>query len=153
MYIVVMKINLVRTPQGLTAADDEAAKKLNRLGDGEIVEVSIKKLRSYRQMKYYRAMLQKVYDNLPEAFDGRYPSVDNFHVEMKFLTGQVKVQESVTGDRIVKVKSTSFEGMKHEDFTGYVQMFKDKVHEFFIPEFDFTSMDKDFMKYYGKLAG
>lgn len=146
-----LKINVVRTPRGFTAADEEDAKKMNRFEEGEIVEFSIKRNRSYQQMKYYRKMIQLVFDNLPHEFDGRYPDEDAFHTELKFLCGEVEIYESVaTGERFYKVKSTSFEGMDHEAFTKYVEKFKNAVKEYFIPDFKFGEIDAQMIRFYSQ---
>lgn len=146
-----IKINVVRTPRGFTAADEEDAKKMNRFEEGEIVEFSIKRNRSYQQQKYYWKMIDMVYTNLPHEFDGMFPSKEVFHTQLKFLCGEVEMFESVAGgERFFKVKSTSFEGMDHEAFTKYVEKFKNAVKEYFIPEFEFGEIDAQMIRFYSQ---
>lgn len=147
------KASLVRLPNGdFRAFDEDDQKALRNIAEGECITVKWDRERSIMQNRYYRKMLQEVYNNLPDVFANRYPTTDHFHTELKVLAGEFETFFSMNdGKEYRKVKSTSFDKMSQEEFTRYVASFKNLVHEYFIEGFNFSSLDRHFEKFYSRI--
>lgn len=134
-----MKINLVSNGTYLIPALDEDKEKFHKaFTSGDVLEVSIKKVRNYKFHKKYWALLKLVFENLPDNFclvtKHQYLPITtiqdlHFHIKMKAALYEKKMTWG--GIITYQVKSIAFDKMDNIEFSE----FYDKVFDIIINHF------------------
>lgn len=110
-------ITLVKKFNGLHPVYDSDKAALDKIGNGEIVEVSIKKTRNYRFHKKFFALAKLVFDN-----QDTIKTFDQFMFVWKLKAGHY--QEVNTGKGVIYMpKSISFEKMNESEFEEFYNKF------------------------------
>ncbi len=117
----------------LHAADDDAEATLRGLGQGEIVEVTVKRPRNIRHHRMFFALLNLVWQNTDQE---KWPTVDDLLTEVKLVTGHYDRRViSFEGGRynVLTPRSISFAAMDQVGFDAFFQRVCDWVQENVVP--------------------
>lgn len=103
--------------------------------------VEVQQRRSVEQHRLYWGMVRKVWDNLPEKFDGHFPSVERLSEELLIAAGHyedVVDLERGIGKRVAK--SIAFDKMKQEEFGVLFRAVVEVIYKFVIEDIDLQSL-------------
>lgn len=117
-----MKGLFQRMAGGLYPADDAAQKIVARIppGDCAHADVSVPRdQRSVQQHRLYFALLNKVFENLPEKWAAEIPTVDVLRLRLAYTIGWTEVIQTGAGPREVP-KSIAFDKLGQADFYAKV---------------------------------
>jgi hypothetical protein len=92
--------------------DDEM---LSEIPEGELVEVSVRRKRSWPQLKLYWALLNSVVKNYPCG----YPTADKLHSACKMTLGYTSELIGIDGTIYTIPDSVAFSRMTQADFKLY----------------------------------
>ena len=93
--------------------DDEL---LAEIPEGELVEITIKRKRSWPQLKLYWALLNNVVKNYPCD----YPTADKLHNAVKMALGYTSELIGMDGKTYLMPDSVAFNKMTQADFKLYL---------------------------------
>lgn len=116
-----MDVYLARTDRGLAAYDDESKAVLRKIKIGDIVRVSISRLRNAQFHRRFMNMVRFVYNSC-----GHWVSVDDLLMDLKFRVGHVDRHQVIdfrTGEKLAEIitpKSIAFHAMGQDDFQHFV---------------------------------
>ena len=111
-----MKIELVKTQIGLKPLTDSDLDKIKKIELGEIVEIVVKKTRSYRFLKKYMALINLMWGN-----DSLNLTRERYRKEMEIAAGYFDTYKGYDGDVRREPKSISFEKMQEDEFENLFQ--------------------------------
>ena len=106
--------------------------KLQRLDD-HTYKCVITQPRNLGHHRKYWALLNLVYDNLPEHLEHNIRSVEDLHYEMKLQTGWREKYITMGGQVVWKVKSISFEKMTQEEFEDFYDICLVVISRYILP--------------------
>src|ERR1700691_1610590 len=92
---------------------DHARKEIGRIGEGDHIVVTINRGRSARQNALYWKILTLIAEGCG------VDSPDLLHNQVKEALGYFDIMETLSGNRIVVLRSTSFDDMTPEEFKEY----------------------------------
>jgi Protein of unknown function (DUF1367) len=116
-----MKVYLTKTMIGLIPADERSREWFNKLKLGESVHADFKKIRNYRFLRKYFALLNLAYDSWePGEVNSKYgvpeKSFDRFRADLTILSGYYESTIRLDGSVRIEPKSISFAKMSEEEF-------------------------------------
>lgn len=135
-----MKVFLTKTKSGVLApAHDDDREKLKRWSAGDLLQCTVTMPRNAAFHRKYFAMLQMVFDNLPET-KWRIGSniveirtVEELLWHVKFQVGHYEQKMTLGGKIVYKPKSISFAAMDDEAFHEFYQKSLDAICRYFLP--------------------
>ena len=127
------KCYVVKTLAGLTAAYDADKEHLSKLKLGEVYRCEIKRPRNIAFHCKYWALLNLVFDNLPESLEGTIRSVDELHWHVKMQCG-IRTQRVTLGGKILyEVGSIAFHRMTESEFEAFYQKAANVIVKYILP--------------------
>ena len=120
-----MQIFLKKTLSGFVPSDEAGreATKSYRLGD--IYRADIKKPRSYRHHCLCMALLNLTYENLPEAYQGRWKSFNDFRYGVAIEAGHALEVVTPSGEIYKQARSISYDELDEAEFSEVMPKFMD----------------------------
>lgn len=114
----------------LRPVDESGEDALRKLGQGELVEIEIKRRRNVKHHRKFWLLMSLVHNNL----DGeRYPTVEDLVSAVKIAAGHRTIIELPNGDVGFIPKSIAFHKMDQGDFDGFYDKVCDLICKHFIP--------------------
>lgn len=116
-----MKVHLSKTQIGLIPVDANAIKWFSKIKIGEVVSADFKRVRSYKFLKKYFALLNLAFDSWePGEVNSKYgkpeKNFDRFRADLTILAGYYESTIRLDGSVRIEPKSVSFAKMSEEDF-------------------------------------
>lgn len=141
------KIGMRRVADALVPATDQARYQLFSIPAGDLVTVVIKQDRSRKQQAYYWGLISLVWQNLDNRV---FPKPENFHNSLKAMLGEYdEVWIPETGERVLKLRSTSFAKMNGADFAVYLDRVIDLIIQHWMP----TTKRNDILREVSQMVG
>lgn len=135
-----MKLFLTKTKTGtLAPAHNDDREKLKKWPTGELLQCSVTVPRNAGFHRKYFAMLQLVFDNLPEtqwkvgSNTVEIRTVEELLWHIKFQTGSYQQKMTLGGKIVYEPKSISFAAMDNEAFHEFYQRSLDVICKYFLP--------------------
>lgn len=118
----------------LLPTDQKGAALLARIKQNEIVTVEVRRPRSLKHLRLFWALMDKVWENLPERLGNVYPSQDNLVDAFKIATGHFEPLVNLDGEVIgQKPKSIAFHSMGQDKFNEFFETVITLVIAHFLP--------------------
>ena len=111
------KLFLRKTLSGFAPADEHSEELWRGYKLGEVYRGDLVKPRSYQHHKLIMAMLTLTYRNLPERFDGLWPSFDAFRRGIAYESGHRTETKLPDGAIIEGPGSLSYDALDEIEFT------------------------------------
>lgn len=116
-----MKAFFNKTMLGLVPADPATEDWFRRIKPGEVVKAEFKKVRNYRFLRKWFALLNVGFENwTPGEIDSKYgvpeKNFERFRADVTILAGYYDVTIRLDGSTRIEPKSVSFAKMIEEDF-------------------------------------
>jgi hypothetical protein len=111
-----MKFNLCKTETGFIPATDADKEKVSKIGQGEIVSCRSVDQRSMQFHRKFFALIRLAFDNMPERFDGFFPTPDDLRKELLILGGFYTEYTDFRGNTVKVPDSMAFDKMGAERF-------------------------------------
>ena len=116
-----MKVYLSKTQVGLIPADNHTIEWFNKLKFGAVVSADFKRVRSYRFLKKYFALLNLAFDQWePGEINSKYgvpeKNFDRFRADVTILAGFFESTIRLDGSVRIEPKSVSFAKMTEDEF-------------------------------------
>lgn len=127
-----MKIHLKKIESGLLACSEEDFLKTNKLKNGKVYRAEVKEVRNYNFLKKFFAMIDVVWENLPEKLEKGYGTKENFRYELTMRAGYRENWTTAKGAPMWRPKSISFAKMSEHDFQILYNSILDDVIQNFI---------------------
>jgi len=117
-----MKAYFTKVQTGLIPTDDESVSWYDKIKPGEVVSGEFHKVRNYRFLKKYFALLKIGFDNwTPGLINSKYgipeKNFKRFRADLTILAGYYETTIRLDGSVRVEPKSISFAGMEEEEFS------------------------------------
>lgn len=112
-----MDIYLTRTIRSLEGADEHAKEAMRRWKIGETLRCTVKKPRSYRNHKRYFALITIVWENLPEQYHARWPSMEVFRKAVQIAAGHVDEIITLDGEVQLIPRSIAYDSLDEMEFS------------------------------------
>ena len=135
-----MKLFLIKSKTGtLAPVHDDDREKLKKWPAGEMLQCSVTVPRNVGFHRKYFAMLQLVFDNLPETKwkvgnnKVEIRTVDELLWHVKFQAGHYEQKMTLGGKIVYEPKSISFAAMDDESFQEFYQRSLDVICKYFLP--------------------
>lgn len=114
----------------LRPVDEAGEGALRKFGQGEIVQVEIKRRRNIQHHRLYWALISTVHENM----DGdRYPTPDDLHAAIKIAAGYRTRIELPNGEVGFIPGSIAFHKMDQTEFDAFFDRVCDLVAKYFLP--------------------
>ena len=107
------RILVQRRANVLVPITPHATKEVSKIADGDHIVVTINRGRSSRQNSFYHAILDKVAEGC--GID----SPDLLHNQIREALGYYDLMQTLSGNTVIVLRSTSFDDMLPEDFKVY----------------------------------
>jgi hypothetical protein len=121
-----MKINLIKTLEGLKPADSEATEMLKGIKLNTVVSCEVKRQRNYEHHKKFFSLLKLVIDN-----HEKYDNTDDLLFEIKLRLGHCS--RIIINDTVCyKPKSISFKSMDQDTFNKFYSKTIDIILKYFL---------------------
>lgn len=114
------RLSLKKTLSGFAPADEPSREVWRRYKLNEIYRGDLVKPRSYPHHKLCMALLNLTYDNLPEKFDGLWPTFDAFRYAIAEEAGHVEQYVTLEGEVRTHAKSISYDAIPDDVEFGRV---------------------------------
>ena len=116
-----MKLYFQKTIYGLAPTDDKSREWFDKLKPGQVISGEFKKVRNYRFLKKYFALLKVGFDNWnPGEIDSKYgtpeKNFDRFRADLTILAGFYETTIRLDGSVRIEPKSISFASMSEDEF-------------------------------------
>ena len=138
-----MDIYLVKTYEGLKPASEDDSDKMKSLKGGTTYRADIKQPRNYEFHKKFFAMIDVVWNNLPEHLGKGYGTKENFRYELTMRAGFRESWTTHKGAPMWRPKSISFAKMSEHDFQTLYNKILDDVVMNFIPGLEKSALDHE----------
>lgn len=128
-----MKATFVKHLGALRPADEAAEDEMQRLGQGEMCEVEIRKPRNIGFHRKFFALLSLVWKQLPVD---DYPTVEDLLTQVKIVTGHYDkrfIQYEGKQYTILTPKSISFAAMDQAEFEDFYNRVADYIARDVLP--------------------
>jgi hypothetical protein len=126
-------ITLCKRLKALYAYDEAAEVVVNKLAQGEIIEVTYRRPRNQKHHKLFFALLSLVWSQLDQD---DYPTVETLLTELKIRTGHYDRRDiEVEGKKypVLTPKSISFASMGQDEFAAFFERVCDLVVRDLLP--------------------
>jgi len=116
-----MNVNLTKVPSGFIPTDPNTQELWEKLKMGQVIHGDFKKVRNYRFLKKYFALLNIAFDNWePGEINSKYgvpeKNFERFRADVTILAGYFDTTVRLDGSVRVEPKSISFAQMDEEEF-------------------------------------
>jgi hypothetical protein len=116
-----MQIYLTKTMIGLIPSDEKSREWFDKIKLGEAVHADFKKVRNYRFLKKYFALLNIAFDHWePGQINSKYgtpeKNFDRFRADVTILAGYYESTIRLDGSVRIEPKSISFARMSESEF-------------------------------------
>ena len=128
-----MKIILAKTEKGFLPAADDDWERSKKIPMGTLVEADHNKNRNFRFLKKYWALINTVFENLPEKYSELFPDNKSLHEELKMQLGIREKRKSLSGNEYYIPGSIAFDKMSAEEFEEYYSRVLDFVCKHILP--------------------
>jgi len=122
-----MKFNLVKTKKGYLPATDEDLEKSRKVGIGEVIRCSSLDIRSVEHHRKFFALITLAWENLPEKYDGYFPTPDDLRYELIKRAGFYREYTDLKGNKQYIPESIAFDKMGQERFEKLYSAVLDQV--------------------------
>lgn len=112
--------------------DVEDQVKINKL-PLEPILITYTKVRNPNHHRKYFAFIGKVYRNLPEKFDGNWPTRRSFRKAMEMYAGHFVETVSLKGERVLQPKSIEYEKLDEMAFSELHTNVKNVIGKHIMP--------------------
>ena len=133
----------------LVAADEQGVAALGRIKSGEYVTCEVRKPRNTKFSRKYHALIQLIYDTLPEASAAHYSTIDSFKGAIKWELGVRKVFVKPGGEIAEQPGSISFGEMDEIEFAGFYDRAVALICTRIIPGMDSESLKAEVLDLIG----
>ena len=119
--------------RALYPIDENGEMVVQKMGQGEVVEVEMRRPRNLRHHRLYWALVSLVWQQLDHAV---YPTTEDLHTEIKIATGHYdKRCISIDGKwyTVLTPKSIAFHAMDQEAFSAFYERVCDWMVENILP--------------------
>ena len=118
-----MKLNVIKTPQGLKPAFDSDYESYSKIPLNEVIEIEYKKPRNYKFHRKYFALIKLAYENQSDYFN-----LNDLRRDLTITAGYYdEVVNRVTGEVYKMPKSISFSAMDETEFSELYEAVKDVI--------------------------
>jgi hypothetical protein len=114
----------------LRPTDEAGEDALRKIGNGELVQVEIKKPRNIRHHRLFWALMTVVWQNLDQD---RYPTVEDLAAAIKIAAGLRTRIELPNGDVGFIPGSIAFHKMDQTEFSEFYERVCDLIAKHFLP--------------------
>lgn len=129
-------IHVVKTKGGLYPIYESDQDAMQKIADGEIIEISWKQARNWRNHKRYFAMLKMTIDNLPDEFPDNYRNIEFLRYEIMIGIGHCEFRSSIGGNIYPVAKSMSFSKMDEQEFQEIFKLSQNYILRHFLKDID-----------------
>lgn len=118
-----MQVYLTKTMIGLIPADERSREWFEKIKHGQTIHADFKKVRNYRFLKKYFALLNIAFDHWqPGEINSKYgvpeKNFDRFRADVTILAGYYESTIRLDGSVRIEPKSISFAKMSEEEFSA-----------------------------------
>ena len=127
------KALFVKHLNSLRPTDDDGEAIIRTLGQGELVQVEVKRPRNIRHHRYFFALINLVWENSDHE---KWPTVDDLLTEVKLITGHYDrrvIEFQGQKVNVLTPKSISFAAMDQPAFEAFFTRVCDWVSQSVIP--------------------
>lgn len=114
----------------LRPADDAGEAALRKIGNGEVVQIELKRPRNIKHHRLFFALMNVVHSNMDEA---RYPTVDDLVSAIKIAAGLRTRIVLPNGEVGFIPGSIAFHKMSQDDFSAFYERVVDLICKHFLP--------------------
>lgn len=125
-----MKFLAVKHLGSLRPADVAGEDVLRKLGQGQFVEIELRRPRNVRFHRKYWALVTLVWNQMDEE---RYPTAEDLHAAIKIAAGLRTRIELPDGTVGFIPGSIAFHKMTEDDFTAFFDRVCNLIAEYFLP--------------------
>lgn len=125
-----MKFLAVKHLGSLRPADAAGEEALRKLGQGQLVEIELRRPRNVRFHRMYWALVTLVWEQLDEE---RYPTAEDLHAAIKIAAGLRTRIELPDGTLGFIPGSIAFHKMSEDDFAAFFDRVCGLVAKYFLP--------------------
>lgn len=111
------RLYLRKTLSGFACADEPSAELSKRFKLNGIVRADVVKPRSYQHHKLCMALLQMTYENLPDNYEERWPTFEQFRKAVARQAGHIKEYLTVDGEIVQEAASLSYDELDELAFS------------------------------------
>lgn len=122
--------------------------KMNKLPQ-EPVLITYTKVRNPSHHRKYFAFIDAVYRNLPEKFDGNWPSKQSFRKAMQMYAGYFEETVSLKGERMMQPKSIKYEELDEMAFRELHNGVKSVIGKHIMPYVEDVEAESQIVQFYG----
>ena len=131
------RIACVRRRNTLVPCDDVGREIFNGISPNRLVLVEVFQNRSPEQHRLYWALIDLVWKNLPEKFDGAFPTKECLSDQIKIECGHYDRTISIsTGEVYLKARSIAWDKMQQADFGVYFRAAVEVITKMIIVDLD-----------------
>lgn len=114
----------------LRPVDPAGEEALRKIGNGQLVQVEIKRPRNLAHHRKFWALMSLVHDNLDHD---RYPTVEDLVAAVKLLTGHRRLIELPGGEHCFIPDSIAFRNLDQAGFEQFYDRVLDLIAKRFLP--------------------
>lgn len=138
-----MRIHLVRSPFGLTAATDDDRELIKSLDPNNVYYVEVKQSRNYHFLCKYMKLFRIAWEYQNEDTQSHFGSMDEWRKTVEVMAGNIEFEYSIEyNDWIPRSKSIAFDKMEEKEFQDLYERVKYILFTKWLPE----GVDDDFFE-------
>lgn len=144
-----MKLWVFKQSGSLKPCTSEDKEGIDKMPVGEPFMISYVKVRNpYHHRKYF-AFIAKVYENLPEKYDGNWPDKKSFRKAMQMYAGYFVETVTLKGERQLQPASIEFEELDEMEFSDVHNKVKNFIGQRILPDIGPDIVEKEIEPFYG----
>jgi len=116
-------IFLRKTLSGFVPSDEAGREVSKNFRAGDIYRADVKKPRSYRHHCLAMALLNLTYENLPELYEGRWASFNDFRYGVAIEAGHCLEVVTPSGEIFKQARSISYDELDEAEFSEVMPKF------------------------------
>ena len=126
-------IRMVKSVRGWipSTPHDEELTRAWKIGD--IVKFTAKKPRNGKHHRLMFALIDMVFDNMPEQYADQFPNKEILLDELKIQAGHCTFRKTLGGRPVVQSKSIAFDSMGQEEFNIFYTNVIEVICKYFLP--------------------
>lgn len=138
-------MRLIKTSNGLIPYTDEDADDYRRVGIGDILKAKALDERNVLHHRKFFALINVVFDNMPEQYDRHFPTRDDLRHELIKRAGFYNEYTDLKGKKQFRAESMSFDNMSQKRFEELYDRVLDVVVKWFA--FDREILESEIMQF------
>lgn len=131
---------MVRDLGILRPTDETGQELINRISQGQVVEVTVRQPRNLQHHRLFWALMTVVHRNVDQS---EYPTRENLVNHIKYKTGHCEVFYAKDGATLFTPKSISFAAMDQTEFSAFYDLVCDYVVKEILPGVSKESLDDE----------